>query len=310
MPTPKSFGPPLVRRDFLTLAALAIAATTGGAASSASVSNAKPAAAPTPRKIPIGLELYSVRGELMQNLPDTLRAVGKMGYECVEFWAPYMAWTFPFAKSVRTLLDDLGLRCYSTHNSFASLSPGEGMDHAIELNQILGCRYIILSSPPKDTAGAEGWKRVCGQLTAACAALKPHGLFAGYHNHQTEWKPLEGGSSIMQLMAANTPPEFALQLDVGTALEAGIDPVDWIKSNPGRIRSVHLKDWTPGSNAEGKGYQVLFTEGVARWKEIIAAAESTGGVEYYLMEQEGSRFGEFETAQRCLENWKKFRGEV
>jgi sugar phosphate isomerase/epimerase len=93
-----------------------------------------------------------------------------------------------------------------------------------------------------------------------------------------------------------------LQLDVGTCLEVGSDPVEWIRENPGRIRSLHLKDWSP---ITGKGYKVLFGEGIADWKAIFAAAESAGGVEYYLMEQEGSRFPELETAQRCLEAFRK-----
>jgi hypothetical protein len=68
---------------------------------------------------------------------------------------------------------------------------------------------------------------------------------------------------------------------------------------------IHVKDWAPD-----EGYGVLFGEGVSPWKEIMAAVESVGGVEFYLMEQEGSRFSEFETVQRCLESWKKFRGEA
>ena len=53
---------------------------------------------------------------------------------------------------------------------------------------------------------------------------------------------------------------------------------------------------------------MLFGEGVAPWKELIAALESVGGVEFYLMEQEGSRYPELETAERCLAIWKKMRG--
>ena len=94
-----------------------------------------------------------------------------------------------------------------------------------------------------------------------------------------------------------------LQLDVGTCLEAGGDPVAWIRANPGRIRSIHCKDWSPQAD---KGYKVLFGEGAADWKGIFAAAESVGGVEFYLVEQEGSRFSELETAKRCL---KSFRSE-
>jgi len=114
----------------------------------------------------------------------------------------------------------------------------------------------------------------------------------------------------MDILATNTPPEFVLQLDVGTAVEAGVDTVAWIKAHPGRIKSVHLKDWTPGTKEEGKAYRVLFGEGVAPWKDLLAAAESVGAVEYYLMEQEGSRYSEFETAERCLATWKKMRAQA
>jgi sugar phosphate isomerase/epimerase len=114
----------------------------------------------------------------------------------------------------------------------------------------------------------------------------------------------------MDFIAANTPGDFVLQLDVGTCVEAGADPVAWIRANPGRIKIVHLKDWAPGSRGDEKGYRVLFGEGAAPWKEIITALESVGGVEFYLLEQEGSRFPEFETAQRCLDNWKSFRTKV
>ncbi|WP_414660806.1 sugar phosphate isomerase/epimerase family protein [Horticoccus sp. 23ND18S-11] len=306
-PTPASCS----RRDFLAFSGLLPAAllahAAGGRAFAATTPVADVAAqASGPKRFPIGLELYSVRTELMRNLPDTLRAVAKMGYEVVEFYSPYFQWTFPFAKGVRTLMDDIGLRCYSTHNSFASFT-GETMAKAIELNQIIGARQLVLASPPRDATGLEGWKRTCGQLTTAVETLKVHGLAAGYHNHQTEWKSLEGGLRIMDVIAQNTPPEFILQLDVGTCMEVGVDPVAWIKANPGRIRSVHLKDWTPGPRTEEKGYRVLFGEGISPWKDIIAAAESVGGVEFYLLEQEGSRYPELETAQRCLDNWKAFR---
>lgn len=306
----KTAPSPLTRRNFVALAGLAPALMLAGAAgpnafAAAAMANAP--AADKARKIPIGLELYSVRNELMRNLPDTLRAVAKMGYEVVEFYSPYADWTFPFAKGVRTLLDDLGMRCYSTHNRFPALVPGDTMSKTIELIQILGARQIIVASPPAGTTTADAWKSVCEKFTVGVEKLKPHGLSCGYHNHQTEWKAIDGSQRIMDIIAANTPPEFILQLDVGTAMEAGVDPVAWIKSHPGRIKSLHLKDWTPGTKEEGKAYRVLFTEGISPWKEIIATAESVGGVEFYLIEQEGSRYPELETAQRCLDTWKAMR---
>lgn len=295
----------ITRRGFLTRAGALSAALCGGMSalqSAAGAAGAEPATTATARR-PIGLELYSVRTELARDLPGTLRAVAKMGYEAVEFYAPYFDWSIPKAKEVRLQLDDLGMRSFSTHNGIRSLTPGDSMSKAIELNQILGNRHLILSSAPR-VSGLEGWKKLCEQLTTAVDLLKPHGLSTGFHNHQTEWAVLDGSQRIMDVLAANTPKEFVLQLDVGTCVEAGNDPVAWIKDHPGRIKSVHLKDWAPGQD---KGYRVLFGEGAAPWKEILAAAESVGGVEYYLLEQEGSRFSEFETAQRCLASWKAMR---
>jgi sugar phosphate isomerase/epimerase len=300
----------LSRRKFLAVsgasAALASAGSLGGAMVSPAFASDVVPSRPAPGKYPIGIELYAVRGELAKNLPDTLRAVSQMGYEAVEFYAPYLGWTLPYAKEVRTRIDDLGLRCNSTHNSFAALTPGDTMTKAIELNQILGARHIVLASPP-NAKSLDEWMRVSGQLATASELLKPHGLFAGFHNHLIEWSQVEGGKRVMDVLAANTPAEFVLQLDVGTCLEAGVDPLAWIKANPGRIRSLHLKDWAPGSDADQKGFRVLFGEGVGKWKEIFAAAESVGGVEFYLMEQEGSRYSELETARRCLDTFRAMR---
>jgi len=250
--------------------------------------------------IPVGLELYSVRGELGKNLNATVTAVAKMGYQVVEFYAPYFDWTEDYAKQVRKLLDDLGIRCNSTHNGMQSFS-ASGMQKAIDLNKILGAKFVVCASAGR-VDGLDGWKKLAGTLTDASEKLNAAGLRGGYHNHQDEFKALEGKRPI-EVLAANTPKDFMLQFDVGTCLEVGGDPVAWIKANPGRINSLHCKDWAPGE----KGYSVLFGEGVAPWPQIFEAAESVGGVEFYLIEQEGSRYPELETAQHCLENWKKMR---
>ena len=255
------------------------------------------------RKVPVGLELYSVRGELKKDLAGTVRAVAKMGYEVVEFYSPYLSWTPEEAKDVRKLLDDLGIKCLSTHNGAQSIS-AEGLPKAIELNRIIGSNAIILASPPK-VSGADGWKGFADQLAAAAEKLRPEGMATGFHNHQSEWKAMEDGKRPMDILAANTPKDVILQLDVGTTLEAGADPVAWIKANPGRIKSIHLKDWGKG---EGRGYQVAFGEGDAPWKGIFDAAESVGGIEFYLIEQEhAGADGELAMAQKCLANYRKMR---
>ena len=252
------------------------------------------------KNIPVGLEMYSVRDELKKDLMGTVRAVAKMGYQDMEFFAPYYDWSDQQAKDVRKLMDDLGVTCWSTHNGPKSLEDA-GIQRAIDLNQILGSKYIVLASAGRKN-GLDAWKEVAELLNKASEKLKPHGMRTGYHNHQTEFKMVDGQRPI-EILAANTNKDVMLQLDVGTCVEVGADPVAWIHKNPGRIRSIHCKEWSPKV-----GYKALFGEGVAPWKKIFAAAESTGGVEFYLVEQEGSRYSALETAEKCLASFKKVHG--
>jgi sugar phosphate isomerase/epimerase len=281
MKTPQT----LSRRSFLAISAMA--------ALGASLTTGKEA-------IPVGLELYSVRDELAKDLPGTVRGVAKMGYQCVEFYAPYYQWNLDYAKQVKNELDSLGVRCYSTHNGLEALKP-EGISKAIELNQAIGSRFIVLAHPGENINDLDGWRRIADLLNQANQTMGAHGLHAGYHNHDAEWRPIDG-KKPMEILAANTEKSVMLQLDVGTCLEAGSDPVAWVEANPGRIRSMHCKDWSPQ-----KGYKVLFGEGVTPWKNLFAAAESKGGIEFYLIEQEGSDYPEMETAERCLAAFRKMR---
>jgi sugar phosphate isomerase/epimerase len=250
------------------------------------------------KSIPPGLELYSVRDELKKEPEGTVRAVAQMGYQGVEFYAPYFEWSESQVKHMRKLLDDLGIRCFSTHNDSSYLS-AEKIGRARDMNLILGSKYVVMASSDPGP-GLDGWKAIADALNVAADWLEPSGLQAGYHNHQREFISVENQRPI-EILAKNTKSSIMLQLDVGTCLEAGSDPVAWIHANPGRIRSLHLKDWSP---EPAKGYAVLFGEGAAKWKDIFDAAESGGGVEYYLIEQEGSRFAELETARRCLRSFR------
>lgn len=280
------------RREFIGTALAATAAASLPFAPNATAAS----------KIPVGLEMYSVRDTMAKDLNGTVRAVAAAGYQGLEFYAPYYDWTPAQAKDMRKLLDDLGIRCFSTHNDSAFFSP-EKIGHAREVNLILGSKYMVMASS-HEGATQDGWKKVAELLNTASDTLAADHLGVGYHNHQTEWKPVDGVRP-MEILAKNTKPSVMLQLDVGTCIEAGSDPVAWIKANPGRIRSMHCKEWSPEA---GKGYSVLFGEGIAPWKQLFAEAENGGGIEYYLVEQEGSRFSELETAQKCLQAFRVTRG--
>lgn len=281
------FSSSLSRRTFLSLAAtLPLAARLRGAAT-----------------IPVGLELYSVRNELAKDLFGTVKAVAKMGYEVVEFYSPYYQWTPQMATDVRKLLDDLGLKCRSTHNGANALA-ADGLQKAIDLNKTIGSNLIVMASPGKQLTTADGWKQVADTLSAAQAKLEPLGMAAGYHNHGPEWTPIEGTTRPMDIVASGTPRGVVLQLDIGTTVAAGTDPVAWINANPGRIKSMHCKDWKAGE----KQYAVNFGDGDSPWKAIFEAAEKTGGIEVYLIEQEaGPENEQLQRADQSLKNFKKLR---
>lgn len=315
---------PRSRRDFLAAsvgAPLALSLSAGCSSDEAPAPAEEPVAAA--KQYPIGIELYSVRQALAEDLMGTVAKVAEIGYEVVEFYRPYFDWTPEYAKEVRTHLDNLGIKCLSTHNPPEAFL-AENRAKAIELNSIIGSQTLVMASPPRGTVGRpgeaggpppsgtiEGWQKVADLLTEAQEAFATAGLRAGYHNHQYEWRSFEdapeGGPRFAMDILATTPEGVTLQFDAGTCMEMERDPVAWITSHPGRIRSVHCKDWAPGTEEEEKGYRVLFAEGVTPWKDIFQAAENGGGVEFYLLEQEGSRYDEFETAKRCLDTWKQMR---
>src|ERR1700686_1375046 len=129
----------LSRRSFLAFSAMLPWALSGRAAKS----------------IPLGLELYSVRDELKKNPEAPVRAVAQMGYQGVEFYAPYFEWSESQTKQMRKLLDDLGIRCFSTHNDSSYLDK-EKINRARDMNLLLGSKYVVVPSA-KPAAGPDGW---------------------------------------------------------------------------------------------------------------------------------------------------------
>jgi sugar phosphate isomerase/epimerase len=254
------------------------------------------------KAVPVGLQMYSVRDDEKRDLSATLKGLREMGYECVEFWAPYFGWTGDRAKEVRKQLDDLGLKCFSVHTDVRNFAP-EHLPHVIELNHALGSRCVIMAHAGPQ-ADLDGWRRTAEVLARTADKLKPERLVCGYHNWDVDFRPVDGVRPI-DLLTGNTPKEVAFELDVATCLAAGADPLAFIRDNAGRVKAYHLKDWAPEPD---KKYRVLLGEGIGRWKELVALAESVGGVEHYLIEQEGSRFSQMETARRCLENYRTIRG--
>jgi sugar phosphate isomerase/epimerase len=263
-------------------------------------------AAPKWAKAPVGLELYSVREDFMKDMPGTLKVVAQAGYQGVEMWGPYADWNLDQAKEFKKIVTDLGMKVMSTHTG-AKYFADDLLGKVADLNALFETRFMIMSS-----AGAvkslDGWKEVAAKLNKAGEKLRPLGKRTGFHNHALEFTPLEGVRP-MEILAKETGKDVVLQLDVGTCIAAGSDPVAWIERNPGRFGSLHLKDWKGGLKDAREGYRVLFGEGDAKWKAIFGAAAKKGGLEHLLIEQEGGAYTPFETIAKCMVNFKKLRGD-
>ena len=243
--------------------------------------------------------MYSVRHRFESDPEGSIQDVAKMGYEVVEIYSPYFKWTPEKLKSVRKTMDDSGVKCLSTHNGSEAFAP-ENFQKAIDLNGALGSRYIVLASPGTVT-GLDGWKQVAATLARAQEKFGAAKMSAAYHNHTAEFKEVDG-QRPMEVIAAGTPKSVMLQLDVGHCFSTGADPVAWINANPGRIRSLHLKDWSPELQLKA-----LFGQGTVPWKNVFAAAEKAGGVEFYLIEQEDAP-DEFEAVKKCIEGYRRIHG--
>ena len=244
--------------------------------------------------IPMGLQLYSIREECARDLPGSLKAVKEMGYDGVEF-AGYHGYS---AKALRTLLDDLGLRCCGTHTSFASLLDDE-LPRTIEFNQTLGNPFLIvpwLAEKYRDSSAA--WLETAQQFNRIADQLTPLGMYTGYHNHDIEFQPIAGGVPF-DLFFANTKPQVIMQADLGNALIGGGDPIACLRRYPGRAITIHLKEFSSAAP------EALIGEGEVNWPEVFRLCETTGGTRWYIVEYESDAYPALEAVRRCRANLRQ-----
>jgi len=230
------------------------------------------------KKIPIAVQVYSVRKLAEADLSGTLAGIAKIGYAAVEFAGYY---NHP-AGEMRKMLDDTGLKCAGTHTQWAWLQ-GEEFAKTIELNKTIGNRNIIVPGLPKAmTESAAAWRDTAKLFNEMNARIKAQGLRLGYHNHESEFKLLEDGQKAWDIFCENTDKDLITQLDIGHTVHAGADPAAYLKRYPKRAKTVHVSDYS----ATKRG--ALIGEGDVKWPEVLAACEKVGGTEWYIIEEESS----------------------
>src|SRR5579864_5681336 len=227
----------------------------------------------------IGLELYTVRDALKKDFEGTLAKVAKIGYKEVElagFFEHMTGWNPP-PKQARQILDSDGLAAPATHVPYTALSP-ENWPKIVEASGILGHKYIVNPSIDRSLAKtADGWKRAAETFNRAGAESLKSGIQLGYHNHIEEFKPIDGKLPYDILLTETDPKLLKMEMDLGWAHEAGVDPLTYFEKYPGRFPLVHVKDFTKDRQMVDVG------KGEIDWKRIFEKAD-LGGIKHYFVE--------------------------
>lgn len=264
------------RRDFVRLASTGLAGFVGlPAFRLESLAAGRPAGALGPAAIqPVGVQLYTLRSLMAEDVAGTLRAVAEIGYREVEFAGLFD--TPP--ADVRTLLDELGLDAVSSHVSMDRIreQPAAVLDEA----EALGLRYVTCPSIGRDELTPEGLPGLADDFNRFGEVSRHRGLGFAYHNHDFEFEEVAGFVPYDRLLEQCDADLVKMQLDVYWVTHAGRDPVAYLRAHPGRFPMIHVKDRTPA------GEMVDVGDGTIDFSEILKAAE-VAGLEHWLVEHDG-----------------------
>jgi sugar phosphate isomerase/epimerase len=245
-------------------------------------------------RIPIALQLYSVRQDCQADFPTTLKAVADMGYEGVDF-AGYYGYE---ARAIRTMLDDLGLGVAGCHTGIDTLL-GDELAKTVEFNAILGNKYLVVPGLPEAYRdSADAWKRTADLFNEIAAKLAPEGMVTGYHNHTVEFIPYENEQTGWDILYSNTGPGVIMQIDLGNAMHGGADPLLYLQRYPKRAITVHLKEYAADKEL------VIIGDGDVPWQEVFDVVEGQGVTDWYIVEQENYPYPPLESAKRSLDALK------
>ena len=225
---------------------------------------------------PLGVQLYTVRAAMAQDVAGTLARVGRIGYREVEF-AGY------FNKrpaEIATMLRNAGLRAPSCH-----LQPDDfttKLDASIEAAVTVGHKWMILAWIDDADRTPEGYDRFADTLNAAGHKAKAHGIRVGYHNHDFDLKPWANGELPLERLIRRLDPAVAdLETDLYWIIKGGGDPKRWLHDHPHRIPLVHVKDAGPAPAFA----MADVGAGAMDWRAIFAERQRAG-IKHYFVEHD------------------------
>lgn len=245
----------------------------------------------------IALQLYTVRERTAADFVGTLRALAATGYTAVEF-AGYGG--IPIAE-MRATLDELGIRAISAHVPYARFE--SEIDTVIDELLTLGSRYAIVPFVGEEMRGdAAIVRQMAENFNAWGERCRAAGLTFGYHNHDFEFRPIDGeagGQTMYDILLAETDPaSVTLELDIYWVLRGGEDALALLTREINRIPIIHMKDLGPAPDHA----DLPVGAGTIDWAPIFAAGE--GKVEWFIVEQDhpADAMTDVATSLRALES--------
>ena len=235
----------------------------------------------------IGLQLYTVRKEMEQDLEGTLAAVADIGYEEVEF-AGYFGRA---AEEIRSLLDRLGLDSPSSHVGTEDIRGKlqKSIDDALAIgNRYLTCAFL----PPQERENLDDYKSIAELFNQAGEACRVSGIQFCYHNHDFEFAALEGKVPYDTLLVETDAELVKMQMDLYWITKGGQEPLHYFARYPGRFPSLHVKDM----DDTAKGDTTEVGSGVIDFAEIFARADEAG-TKHFFVEQEHYRSSPLEATR-------------
>ncbi|HID56864.1 TPA: sugar phosphate isomerase/epimerase [Candidatus Poribacteria bacterium] len=246
-------------------------------------------------RIPVALQLYTVRDETAKDFLGTLERVAQIGYEGVEF-----AGTGGLSSSeLKKALDELGLKPAGSHVGIDQLKGN--LDAVIEYNLEIGNRYVVCPFMPEEMRGsASQWREVAETLSEIGAKCKEEGLILCYHNHAFEFRRFNGKYGLDILYESSDPEFLKAEIDTFWVKFGGEEPAEYIRKLAGRCPLIHLKDM----GEDGKTFMEV-GEGIMDFMAIFDASEKSG-VQWYIVEQDVCQRPSLESARISFENLRKW----
>jgi sugar phosphate isomerase/epimerase len=234
----------------------------------------------------LGLALYTLRDECARDPEGTLRAVAEMGYEGVELYDLFGR----EAQAVREMLDELGLEVCGRH---ARLETIENLldELAAELRELGSDRLILAWIPPP--ASSREAEQVVARIGEAAARVSAAGLRFGFHNHDGELRALDDGRTVLDRLLELPPEQLFLEIDLGWAWFAGVDPVELVARVAPRAPLVHVKDIAGATEPRF----VPVGDGDVGYANVLPAIQESG-VEWLLVEQDETDGSALEAVRR------------